>query len=219
MFGRTLGRIALGLALAVGIASQASAASYSTLGTIPGLASAHTVKYQIFGQGDSAYAVGFDAKLDGVVGVSFCGDLLHSIGVPGSYAATPIDLAGIDAGYTTAAKMAQRWSFDLGSLGSSLADAAAGVQVAIWETIYGPSFTLTAPLTSGTQAAYDTVIGTDYAGLGVGNTVFLDVSKNGSAKQDHFFTPSGPATPEPGAALLFAAGLVVMAHSFRREIA
>ena len=198
-------------------AGPSLAASYETTGTIPGLGSAHVVSYTINGQADSTYAVGFNAKLGGVMGVSFCGDLLHTIGVPGSYQSTPIDLSGLDAAYTAAAKIAQRWSFDLGSLGSSLADAAAGVQLAIWETIYGANFTITSGLGAGTQAAYDEVLGTDYSSLGVGNTVFLDVSKNGQPKQDHFFTPNGPSTPEPGAALLFAAGLAVVARGMRRE--
>lgn len=198
-------------------ASSAFAATYETVGTIPGLGSAHVVSYSLEGQAGSAYAVGFDSKLDGVSGVSFCGDLLHTINVPGAYDANPIDLSSLSAGYGTAAKIAQRWSFDLGSLGSNLADGAAGVQLAIWETIYGASFTITSSLGSGTLAAYQTVLGTDYSNAGVGDTVFLDVTKSGQAKQDHFFTPDGPATPEPGAALLFAAGLVVVARGFRRE--
>lgn len=204
-------------AVALLVANASSAATYTTTGTIPGLGSAHAVSYTVFGQSASTRAVGFEASLDGVTGVSFCGDLLHTIQVPASHQATPIDLGGIDAAYTAAAKIAQRWSFDLGSLGGSLADTAAGVQLAIWETIYGANFTVTSGLTAGTQQAYDTVLGTDYSGLSVGNTVFLDVSKNGQAKQDHLFTPGGPSTPEPGAALLFAAGLVVVARGMRRE--
>lgn len=205
------------LSLTLLVSGAARAATYATTGTIPGLGSAHVVSYTINGQNASAYAVGFSATLDGVAGVSFCGDLLHTISVPGTYQGTPIDLAGESAGYEAAAKIAQRWSFDLGSLGGSLADTAAGVQLAIWETIYGANFTLTSGLNAGTQQAYDTVMGTDYSGLGAGNTVFLDVSQNGKAKQDHFFTPNGPSTPEPGAALLFSAGLVVVARRMRRE--
>jgi hypothetical protein len=206
------------LALLIGQAASATP-TYVVEGTIPGLGSAHVVSYQVLGNNGSAYAVAFDSQQGGVKGVSFCGDLLHTIGLNESYAGAPIDLASLPGGYTTAAKIAQRWSYDLGSLASSKADAAAGVQVAIWETIYGAGFTLTSSLNAGTQAAYDAVLGVDYASLGVGNTVFLDVSKNGTAKQDHFFTPNGPSTPEPAAAFLFSAGLVVMGHSFRRRTA
>jgi hypothetical protein len=207
------------LAFLGGPAAFAAPQSYVVSGTIPGLGSAHVVGFTVYGQADRAYAVGFEASLAGTKGVSFCGDLLHRIGLDQTYAASPIDVGGLAAGYGTAAKMAQRWSFDLGSLAPSLADAAAGAQLAIWETIYGNQFTLTSPLGAGTKAAYDTVLGTDYAGLGQGNTVFLDVSKGTTAKQDHFFTPNGPSTPEPGAALLYAAGLVIVAHALRRELA
>jgi hypothetical protein len=207
----------LTLALVAGRTASAAPQTYGVNGTIPSLGSAHVASYSIFGNDKSAYAVGFDATLDGVHGVSFCGDLLHSISLNSSYDAVAQDLGSLDAGYTAAAKMAQRWSFDLGSLGSSLADAAAGTQLAIWETIYGANFTITGALSAGTQAAYDTVLGTDYSNLGVGNTVFLDVNGGRTAKQDHFFTPGGPAAPEPGAAFLFSAGLVIVSHVLRRS--
>lgn len=194
--------------------------SYVATGTIPGLGSAHVVGYTIFGASERAYAVGFTAKLDGVAGVSFCGDLLHAIGLGEGNEATPIDLSGLAAGYTTAAKIAQRWAFDLDSLGASLADAAAGVQLGIWRTIYGDDFVITSALGSGTKAAYDAVLATDYTNLGVGDTVFLDVTRQGVSRQDHFFTPNPPAAaPEPGAAFLFGAGLVIAAYSFRRSAA
>lgn len=212
---RRLGGLLAACALLV--AGPALAASYQLEGTIPGTSQAHVVKYEIYGQKGSAYAVGFDAKLDGVSGVSFCGDLLHTVNVPATYVGTPIDLGTLDAGYTVAAKMVQRWSFDLGSLAGSLADAAAGLQLAVWETIYGTDFSVTSALSAGTQAAYDAVMGTDYSGLGVGDTVFLDVKSGSTSKQDHFFTPDAPSTPEPGAALLFGAGLVVVARGLRRE--
>jgi hypothetical protein len=37
-------------------------------------------------------------------------------------------------------------------------------------------------------------------------------------KQGHLFTPNGPSTPEPGAALLYSAGLVIVAHALRRGL-
>jgi len=214
---------ALLLSLGLFLAGSASATpqSYVINDTIPTLGNAQVVSYTIYGQSESAYAVGFAAQLDGVKGVSFCGDLLHSIGLNQNYQASPIDLGTLSAGYTIAAKMAQRWSFDLGSLGGSLADAAAGTQLAIWATIYGNAFTVTSNLNVGTIAAYNTVLGTDYTNLGIGNTVFLDVSSSGgrTQNQDHFFTPGGPATPEPGAGLLFSAGLAIVAFQMRREVA
>jgi len=200
-------------------AAFAAPQSYVVNGTLPGLGSAHVVGFTINGQAKNAYAVGFDASLGGTKGVSFCGDLLHTIGLDQTYAASPIDVGGLAAGYATAVKMAQRWSFDLGSLASGLADATAGAQLAIWETIYGNQFTVTSALSAGTLAAYNTVLGTDYAGLGMGNSVFLDVLKGTTKKQGHIFTPNGPSsTPEPGAALLYSAGLVIVAHALRRGL-
>jgi hypothetical protein len=206
------------IAFLSGSAAYATPQSYIVNGTIPGLVSAHVVGFTINGLAENAYAVAFDASLGGTKGVSFCGDLLHTIGLDQTYAASPIDVGGLAAGYATAVKMAQRWSFDLGSLASSLADAAAGAQLAIWETIYGNQFTVTSPLGVGAKAAYDTVLGTDYAGLGMGNSVFLNVSMGTTPKQGHIFTPNGPSTPEPGAALLYSAGLVIVAHALRRGL-
>ena len=206
------------IAFLSGSAAFAAPQSYVVNGTIPGLGSAHVVGFTINGQAKNAYAVGFDASLGGTKGVSFCGDLLHTIGLDQTYAASPIDVGGLASGYATAVKMAQRWSFDLGSLASGLADAAAGAQLAIWETIYGNQFTVTSALSAGTLAAYNTVLGTDYAGLGMGNSVFLDVLKGTTKKQGHIFTPNGPSTPEPGAALLYSAGLVIVAHALRRGL-
>lgn len=206
------------IAFLSGPAAYAAPQSYVLNGTLPGLGSAHVVGFTIYGQAKNAYAVGFDASLGGTKGVSFCGDLLHTIGLDQTYAASPIDVGGLASGYATAVKMAQRWSFDLGSLASGLADAAAGAQLAIWETIYGNQFTVTSALSAGTMTAYNTVLGTDYAGLGMGNSVFLDVSLGTTPKQNHIFTPNGPSTPEPGAALLYSAGLVIVAHALRRGL-
>ncbi len=206
------------LALVFSLAGgSASAATYSLLGTIPSPSSAHTVQFNILGQTKSALAVGFSAEYDGVAGVSFCGDLLHTVAVPASYQGSPIALGTLAAGYTAAAKMVNRWATDLGSLSSSVSDAAAGLQLALWETIYGGGFTILSSLDAGTQAAYDTVLGADYSSSGVGNVVFLDVTSATRNKQDHFFKPGGPAVPEPGAVLLFSTGLMVVARSLRRS--
>ena len=205
------------IAFLSGSAAYAAPQSYIVNGTIPGLGSAHVVGFTINGLAENAYAVAFDASLGGTKGVSFCGDLLHTIGLDQTYAASPIDVGGLAAGYAMAVKMAQRWSFDLGSLASGLADAAAGAQLAIWETIYGNQFTLTSALSVGTLAAYNTALGTDYSGLGMGNSVLLDVSLGTTPKQGHIFTP-GPSIPEPGAALLYSAGLVIVAHALRRGL-
>jgi len=216
-------RSVLGLLFSVaflgGPAAYAAPQSYIVNGTIPGLGSAHVVGFTIYGHAERAYAVAFDSSLGGTKGVSFCGDLLHTIGLDQTYAASPIDVGGLAAGYATAVKMAQRWSFDLGSLASSVADAAAGAQIAIWEAIYGNQFTVTSALGAGTLAAYNTVLGTDYSGLGMGNSVLLDVTLGTTKKQGHIFTPNGPSTPEPGAALLYSAGLVIVAHALRSRLA
>ena len=76
------------LASAIGLllfAGSASALSYHTGNSIPDLGSAEVVGYDLYGSSSSSYAVAFEATLDGVLGVSFCGDLLHSIGLNGSY--------------------------------------------------------------------------------------------------------------------------------------
>lgn len=213
---RRVGSLVLALALSWIGGGTATAATYSLLGTIPS-SSGYGVQFQIFGATKSALAVGFDAVYDGVAGVSFCGDLLHTVAVPASYQGSPIDLGTLAAGYTTAAKMMNRWAYDLGSLATSVRDAAAGLQLALWETIYGNDFTILSSLNAGAAAAYNAVLGLDYSSRSVGNVVFLDVTSATANKQDHFFKPGGPAVPEPGAIFLFSAGLAVVARSLRKE--
>jgi hypothetical protein len=204
---------AIGLLLFTG---NASALSYHTGNSIPGLGSAEVVGYDIYGSSHSSYAVGFETTLDGAMGVSFCGDLLHSIGLNGAYSASAFDYALLAPEYEEAASIANRWSFDLDSLSASSGDATAGVQLAIWETIYGADFTVTSA-TSATLAAMNTVLGGLYPD-GAGNTVFLNNTAGRRDVQNHFFTPetaggggagSNPV-PEPTAALLFAVGLCVI---------
>ena len=196
-------------------ALSAPVLSYTTHGSTPPIGDAHVVSYELFGSYESAYALAFEASLEGLTGVSFCGDLLNYISLNGNYDATVVDYASLAPGYSAAAAIANDWSLHLsglaGDLAVSLADAAAGVQLAIWETIYGDDF-LAKMATTGTFEVMNYVLAQTYDGPG--NTVFLDNQKWGHAKQDHFFTAG---VPEPTAALLFGAGLLVLRSSARRR--
>jgi len=217
-------RLTLALAAGLFAATAASALSFETTGTVPGLASARTLRYTLDRPGalpdvtNTVYVVAFQATLDGVDGRSFCVDVLHSLSVPGSYQAV---VEAIGPAYLEAAQIANRWSHDLGSLagslGISLADAAAGVQEAIWKSVYDEPAGLGViafhrALTAGEQAAFQMASNPLYWN-GVGSTQLLRLTDSlGRTRQAQLFTP---AVPEPSALLVFGIGSLLVGRSLR----
>lgn len=219
-------RLAVAVAAGLFAASPALALSFDTTGTVPGLGSARTIKYTLDRPGalpdvtNTVYVVAFEATLDGVDGRSFCVDVLHTLAVPGTYHAV-VEAIGPD--HLEAAQIANRWSHDLGglasSLGISLADAAAGVQEAIWKSVYDQPAGLGViafhrALTAGEQAAFQVASNPLYWN-GVGSTQLLRLTDSlGRTRQAQLFTP---AVPEPSALLVFGIGSLLVGHTLRKR--
>lgn len=219
---RSLAAVAVALVATSGIAT---AATFNVSGTIPGLGSANTIKYTLDQPAplpdvtNNVYVVGFKGTLDGVAGTSFCVDVVHSLAVPGSYTAT---IEALTPPYMEAAQIAHRWANDIGSmastLGISIADAASGVQLAIWSNVFDQPATLgtisfARARTAGEQLAY--AMATDSSlWNGTDGTVLLRLTDaTGAVRQGQIFTPS---VPEPAGFLAFAVGALVVVTTLRR---
>jgi hypothetical protein len=219
-------RVVVAFTALVLAAGPALALSFQTLGTVPGLSGAHTIRYTLDQPAPLAdvshdvYVVGFASTLDSVMGTSFCVDVLHSLNVPGSYTAV---VEAISAPYLEAAQIAQRWANDLDGLaaaaGATLADAAAGVQLALWRSVYDEPaglgvISFSRALTAGEQRAYD-VATNPLHWRGVGDTVLTRLTDAaGAVRQAQVFTP---AVPEPTGFLVFGVGSLVVASRLRRS--
>jgi hypothetical protein len=224
----TIRALRLAVALVAGLfaASPAFALPFQTTGTVPGLGSARTIKYTLNQPGalpdvtNTVYVVAFQSTLDGVDGTSFCVDVLHGLSVPGTYNAV---VEAISPAYLEAAQIANRWANDLGalssSLGISLADAAAGVQEAVWKSVYDQPAGLGVisfhrALTAGEQAAFAYANDPTHWN-GVGSTQLLRLTDaSGRIRQAQLFTP---AVPEPSALLVFGVGSLLVGASLRKR--
>lgn len=216
------------VALSGALSSQeASALGFQTTGTIPGLGSAKTIRYTLDRPAPLAdvshhvYVVAFSATLDGTMGTSFCTDVVHSLSVPGSYDAV---VEAITTPYLEAAQIAHRWANDLGTLASSvgvsLAEAASGVQLAIWRSVYDDPaglgvISFQRALSANEQLAHDRAMDASLWN-GTGNTVLLRLKDaSGRTAQAQLFTSPGTPVPEPASFLTFGLGALVIARALR----
>lgn len=168
--------------------------------------------------------VQFKEQVGSVLGTSFCADLSQTIGQ-----ATYSNFAAFDPAaaegqafasgpparhFVFAATIANKWGNDLSALESQLGvtrvQAITGVQAAVWESVYGNTFTATAAsMSQGAFAAYQYVLG--YSGYhGYGKTLLYHSRTN----QDQLFTPP---VPEPSAMFVFGAGALLVGRSLLRR--
>ncbi len=224
-WSRSLRSFALALVALAASAHVASAATLSVTGTIPGLGSANTIKYTLDRPSplpdvtNNVYVVGFQGTLDGVAGTSFCVDVVNSLAVPGTFNAT---IEALSAPYMEAAQIAHRWANNIGemasSLGISIADAASGVQLAIWSNVFDQPATLGAisfarARSAGEELAFTRANDSSFWN-GTDGTVLLRLTDaTGAVRQGQIFTPS---VPEPTGFAAFALGALVVVTKLRR---
>jgi hypothetical protein len=163
----------------------------------------------------------FYERVDGVTGTSFCTDLLQTISRGTYYDFVAIDPATAESEgfaaappprkFVFAAEISGAWSNNIDALASSLGvlkvDAITGVQVAIWEAVYGDEFSVSS-MTDAAWKVYQHVIHIDYAGYG--NTLLF----YSPTRQDQLFTPP---VPEPSAMLAFSVGALLVGRALLRR--
>ncbi len=196
-------------------ASPALATPFTVLGWENGL----SVSVNLSGANMSVLAVQFHEDLAGVIGTSFCTELTQHIGTGGPWEFTVYDptvaetaIGGGDPSrsFVWAAQISNAWANGLDALdalaGVTRAEAITGVQLAVWEAVYGDAFTINA-MTAGTQSVYDYVL---HPYSGYGSTVIVA----SSVRQDQLFTPP---VPEPGAIAVFGLGALLVGEAVRRR--
>lgn len=199
-------------ALALLLAGQAGAVSF----TVTDYTLGYQVSYALNGESGRDWTAQLKATLDGAMGTSFCVDLRQSIGL-GSFEGQvydPSDLGGYD--YLSAATIAHAWANRLGKLAGQLGvgrrDAVTGVQLAIWQKLYGDALVVDVARLGrerpGSLIALDFVSGGDLSGVDGEKVVLF------RRKQDQVFTPS---VPEPSALLCFGAGGLLIGAAVRRK--
>ena len=161
----------------------------------------------------------FHEVVDGVTGTSFCADLSQFLGVgtytsfsafdPAQAETQPFAAGPPSRKFVWAAQIVDRWGNNLSVLASQLGvtqvQALTGVQVAVWEAVYGDAFTATsASMSANAFRVFSHVIGVKYSGYG--NTQLY----YSSTRQDQLFTPP---VPEPSAILAFGVGALLVGRS------
>ena len=202
--------------------------SFATSFSVLGWDAGEVVKVQFNGQARSFWTVQFHENVDGVVGTSFCADLSQTIGKTtySNFVANDPAAAQNQAfasgtpkrQFVFAATIADKWGNSLGWLESKLGvthvQAITGVQAAVWEAVYGNSFTAaSSSMSAGAFKAFQYVLG--FKGyVGYGKTQLYYSRWN----QDQLFTPP---VPEPSAMFVFAAGALLVGRSLlrRRQLA
>jgi hypothetical protein len=200
-----------------------AAPSFATSFTVTGYDLGEAIRVQFNGQSRTFWTAHFQEKVDGVVGTSFCADLSQTIGknTYTNFVATD-PAAAESASFATgtpqrkfvfAAKIADRWGNDLGwlqaNLGVTETQAITGVQAAIWEAVYGNTFTATsASMSAGAFQVFEYVLGSRYSDYGHTQLYYSRTN------QDQLFTPP---IPEPSALLVFGAGALLVGSTLARR--
>ncbi len=201
-----------------------AAPSFASTFTVLGWDAGEVINVKFNNQTKSFWTVQFHEDVDGVQGTSFCADLSQTIGKAAYSNFVAHDPAAAEsqsfaAGppvrkFVFAATIADKWGNSLSWLESHLGvtrvQAITGVQAAVWEAVYGSSFTATsASMSKGAFAAYEYVLG--FNGYnGYGNTALYYSRTN----QDQLFTPP---VPEPSAMFVFGAGALLVGRSLLRR--
>lgn len=199
-----------------------AAPSFAVSFTVLGWDLGQTVGVEFNGTSRSVATALFRESVDGVLGTSFCTDLLQTIST-GTYtdfvAYDPAVADGMPSlddpppprQFVFAAQISNAWSNNIDALASSLGvlkvDAITGVQVAIWEAVYGDAFSVTS-MSTGAQKAFDYVSGLSYGSYGQTLLYFSPT------RQDQLFSPP---VPEPSAMLVFGAGALLVGRSLMRR--
>ncbi|MCP3986265.1 MAG: hypothetical protein GY723_17945 [bacterium] len=208
-----------------GLASPLFALLAAVLLSAPAAATSFTVHGYELGErvtltsGRQVWTAQFDASLDDVRGISFCVDVdkyirvgsFHVRDVLDPYTASSPPLE-TPRDFAFAGSVMDNYGYDVGMLtGGAVTrtQAITGVQAAIWDGIYGGGKVQLSSLSPGARSTYDTVM----AGTRSGHTeraVIVEMSR----RQDQVF--SNPI-PEPGAALVFALGAVIVRGAANRR--
>jgi hypothetical protein len=200
------------------VAAPSFAVSFTVLGWDLG----QTVGVTLNGTSRSVATALFRESVDGVLGTSFCADLLQTIST-GTYTdfiaydpAVADGMPSLDSPppprqFVFAAQISNAWSNDIDALAATLGvlkvEAITGVQTAIWEAVYGDAFSVTS-MSAGAQKAFAYVSGLSYDGYG---QTLLYVS---GTRQDQLFTPP---VPEPSAMLVFGVGAALVGRTLWRR--
>lgn len=220
-------RRSLGLAALIAGAFLLAAPAAATTFTVHGYELGERITLE---SGRRVWTAQFDASLDDVRGISYCVDLDTYINVGSFDVRDVLDPAtsgspGFERprDFAFAGAVMDGFGFDVDMLtGATVTrkQAITGVQAAIWDGIYGGGIVALASLTDGARSVYDRIMSET---LGArqqldgpapeGRSVIVEMV----GKQDQVFTNP---VPEPGAALAFALGaLLVRGAASRRRLA
>jgi hypothetical protein len=209
------------LLFSVGLLAAAPSLATPTIFEVTGYDLGRTVGITLDGASRTVATALFYERVDGVAGTSFCADLLQTISRGTYYDFVAIDPTAAESEgfaaapppreFAFAARIASAWSNDIDALAASLGvlkvDAITGVQVAIWEAVYGGAFSVTS-MSDAAWKVYEYVSAADYSGYG---DTLLYYSPT---RQDQLFTPP---VPEPSAMLAFGVGALLVGRSLLRR--
>ncbi len=203
-------------------------AALALLFSAPGAAASFTVHGYELGEriqltnNRQVYTALFDVSLDADRGISFCVDLDTYIGV-GTYEVRDVGNAQVFVGPSSEAPRDFGWAglvmdkygVDVDGLTTPFVtrtQAITGIQAAIWEGIYGGGVVVASSLSGGARNVYDRIV-SEVQGTpvqGPSSSVIVELAGN----QDQVF--SNPV-PEPGAALVFSIGALILRGATRRR--